>query len=1004
MKNVDFRRIKNLGLTTAYVFAVIISIFQPQLAAADALIDYSGGTVAGEVEDTIALPGITVSGSDPTIPLTLSINDGILRMTDTTGITFDGSSTGSTISFSGSVSDMNNALATLEYRTLVASTKTLTATILAEGSVYFPDNGHMYEVVDNGSGIDWYTAIGLASMRTFNGATGYLATVTTQAENDYLVGRLSGDGWFGASDESAEGDWRWINGPETGTAFWTGLGDGAAVDGLFSNWAGSEPNDAGDGEDCAQFYSDGSGWNDLPCDYSSLQYYVVEYGAPGDLPTAPESISFDVEVSTPTPADILIDSCLDLIDVYNNGTDNRYDNLSLTTDVDCTGETLTPMFSQSDVDFGVIGFRGNFNGNNHTLSGVSLNYPGDNGIGLFSATNNATFSDLTISGSTNGNQCVGGLVGIATNTDFTNVTTSVAVNAYEYVGGLVGCNLVDNSTGSSFTNNTSSGEIFASYGNVGGLIGEQTSHTEGALTISNNTVTAVIEADSWAAGGIVGYMSIGDETTATIEDNSVPAIDNPNASTIGGIVGYAQVEEASELLIQSNDILGQIAGVETVGGIVGSAYNYTDFDESFKIFNQVVNQNVSSNDSDDVGGIIGYAEDVWLENVSVNASIYSEDDEAGGLIGESNNSTIIESTSSGSVESSDSFAGGLVGRNSETTIRRSYSTADVTGDDRVGGLVGANGGYIYDSYARGTVTAYSNEAGGLAGRCGREIYRSYATGEVTAPTSAGGLIGSSDGCDVVDSFWDTETSMQSTSDGDETGKTTAEMKLLANFTDTATLGLSTTWDFATVWALYEDINDGYPCLQWTDDCQETPETDDTDGIAASVEDNAPNAGDANNDGTVDSIQNNVSSFVNPVTNKYTVVQTDAACSLAAVSAAAETAKSVADSGYNYPTGLVNFTANCGTPGYTTTVRVIVFDVSPSGLTLRKFNPNTSAYFSVSGATLSSVTIGGRSATVATYQIVDGGVLDTDGVVNGTIVDPVGLASQAVGVPNTGFSR
>lgn len=1004
MKIVDIRRVKYLGVAVAYTFAILLSILQPQLASADALLDYSGGTVAGEVEDIIELPGITVSGSDPTIPLTLSINDGILRMTDTTGITFDGPSTGSTISFSGSVADMNNALATLEYRTLVASSKTLTATILAEGSVYFPDNGHIYEVVDNGSGVDWYSAIGLAFMRTYNGADGYLATVTTQAENDYLVGRLSGDGWFGASDETAEGDWRWVNGPETGTAFWAGLGDGAAVGGLFSNWAGGEPNDAGDGEDCAQFYSDGSGWNDLPCDYTSLQYYVVEYGAPGDLPTPPESISFNVNVSAPTANEIPIDSCLDLIDVYNNGTDNRYDNLSLTTDVDCTGETLSPMFSQTDVDFGVIGFRGSFNGNNHTLSGVSLNYPGDNGIGLFSSTNNATFSNLTISGSTSGNQCVGGLVGIATNTDFTNVTTSVNINAYEYIGGLVGCNLVDNSSGSSFTNNTSSGELYGSYGNVGGLVGEQTSYNEGPLAISNNTVTAVIEADSWAAGGIVGYMSIGDETTVVIEDNNVAAIDNPNASAIGGIVGYAQVEEASELLIQSNGILGQIVGVETVGGIVGSAYNYTDFDESFKIINQEVNQNVSSNDSDDVGGIVGYAEDVWLENVSVNASIYSEDDEAGGLIGESISSTIIESTSSGSVESSDSFAGGLVGRNSETTIRRSYSTANVTGDDRVGGLVGANGGYIYDSYARGNITAYSNQAGGLAGRCGREIYRSYATGEVTAPSSAGGLIGTDDGCDVVDSFWDMESSMQSTSDGDETGKTTSEMNTLATFSSTATLGLTTAWDFDSVWALYEDMNDGYPCLQWSDNCTETLPTDDADGIAASTEDNAPNGGDANNDGTDDSIQNHVSSFVNPVTNKYTVVETDSACSLAAVSAASETAKPVADSGYNYATGLVNFTANCGTPGYTTTVRVIVFDVSPSGLTLRKFNPNTSAYFSVTGAVLSSITIGGRSATVATYQIVDGGNLDTDGVVNGTIVDPVGLATLAVGVPNTGFSR
>ena len=86
------------------------------------------------------------------------------------------------------------------------------------------------------------------------------------------------------------------------------------------------------------------------------------------------------------------------------------------------------------------------------------------------------------------------------------------------------------------------------------------------------------------------------------------------------------------------------------------------------------------------------------------------------------------------------------------------------------------------------------------------------------------------------------------------------------------------------------------------------------------------------------------------------------------------------------------------------MKVIAFETSPNGLVLRKYNPTTNAYFTITNASLTSTTIGGKSAVVATYQITDGGSLDTDGVVNGIIVDPVGLASLAVSAPNTGFRR
>lgn len=177
---------------------------------------------------------------------------------------------------------------------------------------------------------------------------------------------------------------------------------------------------------------------------------------------------------------------------------------------------------------------------------------------------------------------------------------------------------------------------------------------------------------------------------------------------------------------------------------------------------------------------------------------------------------------------------------------------------------------------------------------------------------------------------------------------------------------------------------------------------DEDGVADDIEDAAPNGGDGNDDGTPDSEQQHVTSFVNPVTSAYVAIELDEDCSLTEAAAAAESAKAVQDAGYNYQTGLVNFAADCGTPGYATNVRLYYYGASPNGLVLRKYNPSANAYFTVTGATITQTDINDQNVVIASYVITDGGELDVDSAVNGSIVDPVGLASLAVGAPNTGL--
>jgi hypothetical protein len=133
-----------------------------------------------------------------------------------------------------------------------------------------------------------------------------------------------------------------------------------------------------------------------------------------------------------------------------------------------------------------------------------------------------------------------------------------------------------------------------------------------------------------------------------------------------------------------------------------------------------------------------------------------------------------------------SAVGGLVGL-SEGTVTSSYSSGSVTGDWMVGGLVGMND--------HGTVS------------------NSYSTGSVTGNWNVGGLVGDNYGT-TSNSFWDTETSGQSTSGGG-TGKNTTEMKEITTFSIAG-------WNIIAVavnetnpdhiWNIVNNVT--YPFLSW----------------------------------------------------------------------------------------------------------------------------------------------------------------------------------------------
>ena len=273
-----------ISFAVAVAALFLLTFFGSFVAAAGETVTANANAVT-EVKEATPITGIQVNGSDDsTVPVKLLVTNGSLAMSTTTGITFSGSSTGSVLNFSGTRSNVNAALASLTYTRNTTGSDTLEISLVSPGEVFFSGNGHLYEYV--ASTLTWGGAKTAAEGRTKYGATGYLTTITSQEENDFVSDRLSNAGWMGASDVASEGVWRWVTGPESGTQFCSGNNPCNSVSGRYANWNSGEPNDSSNNEDCGQFLSGGSGqWNDLPCSGTTLPGYVVEYGAPGDMPT-----------------------------------------------------------------------------------------------------------------------------------------------------------------------------------------------------------------------------------------------------------------------------------------------------------------------------------------------------------------------------------------------------------------------------------------------------------------------------------------------------------------------------------------------------------------------------------------------------------------------------------------------------------------------------------------------------------------------------------------------
>ena len=263
-------------------------------------------------------------------------------------------------------------------------------------------------------------------------------------------------------------------------------------------------------------------------------------------------------------------------------------------------------------------------------------------------------------------------------------------------------------------------------------------------------------------GGLVNY------NYGKIINSNVTGVITGGISIAGGLVGWngGLIKDSFSNTVNSSNSL--ILGV--AGGLVGVNWQGGEIQSSFA--DGIINLGYGY-----AGGLVGYNRGSIESSHSAGITNTSSYSETGGLVGY-NEGGIEKSYASGVINSSDysSYIGGLVGVNQNpATITNSYSASsiNVLGGGVIGGLVGANYGYIENSssYSELKQTGASAYIGGLVGINYGLINSSSSTGLISIDnpdseigyydSAAGGLVGVNGyGGSITDSYSFTSTSIR----------------------------------------------------------------------------------------------------------------------------------------------------------------------------------------------------------------------------------------------------
>ncbi|MBN1805772.1 MAG: hypothetical protein JW837_11010 [Sedimentisphaerales bacterium] len=454
---------------------------------------------------------------------------------------------------------------------------------------------------------------------------------------------------------------------------------------------------------------------------------------------------------------------------------------------------------------GLVGINSSGSVSNSFSKGEVL---GHDNVGGLAGYNESTISHCYSAANVNGSDCdIGGLAGYSDGMIF-NCYSRGNVSGYSQVGGLVG-------SGGTIVNCYSVGSV-SGFEKVGGLAGYN--RNRGII----NSFWDIETSGQWTSDGGFGRTTAEMQNPNTFIDSEwdfVGAPDGPNdiwaepdgggypvlwwqlsiksqlpafsggtgepddpylismADELNSIGHNPELMDAHFELIDDIDLAGikfyiigsqwyPFCGVFEGNGHTISNFSYSSSDaDCVGLFGVIagsqikniglISPNIDVGRGDSHGCLVGYSDGGIITNCYVDDGRISGSYNVGALVGY-NNGRITDCNALANVAGNECI-GGLVGMNygfryqsgngqdyvlSELgSIERCYSTGNVVGGDEVGGLVGENLGNILICYSNSSVVGERDASGGLVGKNNGKVMACYSNSNVNGRDAVGGLVG-----------------------------------------------------------------------------------------------------------------------------------------------------------------------------------------------------------------------------------------------------------------------
>ncbi len=437
----------------------------------------------------------------------------------------------------------------------------------------------------------------------------------------------------------------------------------------------------------------------------------------------------------------------------------------------------SPEFEWTPIGSSSITYKGTFDGQGHTISGLYFNNTNTTYVGLFGYTNNATISNVGLVDSyINANQQVGGIVGrMSGNTQIANCYSRATVNSGSYSGGL--CGYLESGT---ISNSYFAGTLLSSGSYIYGISGYNAGTIAKCYVLTGsaslaNTGASFRTAAEFASGSVAHLLNDtvdgGSLWRQTLSIDAFPVLDTasgkvyasapcPFSNDTTGVQQHQFGADGFCIYCHASSAPSLVDGwyeIENAGHLMWFAQQVNTYADSAAIKGKlmadiVLNSNVLAEDGTLNGNPAVEWTPIGTSSITYKGTFDGQGHTISGLYLNNTSKSYVGLfgyTSSATIQNvgvEDSYIrgyqniGGIAGYANETNITNCHFAGYVYGSYYYVGGISGGYGVITNCYNAGKIVGGSYYTGGICGMYGTQT-NCYNAGAVNGYYYTGGICG-----------------------------------------------------------------------------------------------------------------------------------------------------------------------------------------------------------------------------------------------------------------------